>query len=117
MELGGIGNARSVADVASHTRGERVFSQAAQRLTYREDADALREAAIEFESLFINHLLSTMRRTIPKSELFGETSFARETFEGMFDEELAKVMARAGGIGLADMLMRQLGQAVYDPKK
>jgi|GEM_PF-947642 len=72
------------------------------------DGDAaLREAVREFEALFIHHIIKGMRRTVPEGGLF-EKSFAREVYEDMMDQETAKSMASAGGIGLADLLYDQL---------
>jgi Rod binding domain-containing protein len=35
-------------------------------------------------------------------------SHALETFEGMFDKEVAMQMAKKGGMGMADMLVQQM---------
>lgn len=72
-----------------------------------DSRQGLREAASEFESLFINQMLKSMRETITKSELFHGGN-AEEIYTSMLDAELSKNMARSGGIGLADMLLRQL---------
>ena len=66
----------------------------------------LKEAVSEFESLFINQMLKSMRDTIGKSELFHGGN-AEEIYTSMLDTELSKNMARSGGIGLSDMLLRQ----------
>ncbi|CAG1772299.1 Murein DD-endopeptidase MepM [uncultured bacterium] len=67
----------------------------------------LRAAAAEFESLFINQMMKSMRESIGKSELFHGGN-AEEIYTSMLDTELSKNMAKAGGIGLANMLLRQL---------
>ncbi|CAG1065607.1 Murein DD-endopeptidase MepM [uncultured bacterium] len=67
----------------------------------------LRAAAAEFESLFINQMMKSMRDTIGKSELF-DGGNAEDIYTSMLDTELSKNMAKSGGIGLADMLLRQL---------
>jgi Rod binding domain-containing protein len=69
----------------------------------------LREAAREFEAVFIQQLLSQMRSA--NRALSGQpASFSRETYESWQDEETARSIARGGGIGLADSLYRQLVQ-------
>ncbi len=60
----------------------------------------MEEAAASFEALFLQHLLQSMRKTVPKSGLI-DTGFAGETFLAMLDDALAQEMAKAGGIGLA----------------
>jgi flagellar protein FlgJ len=69
-----------------------------------EDA-RLRRAVHEFEALFINYMLKTMRSTIQKSELLG-SGMREDIYTSLFDWELSKDMARSGGIGLGKMLLR-----------
>jgi murein DD-endopeptidase MepM/ murein hydrolase activator NlpD len=74
----------------------------------------LRAAAAEFESLFINQMMKSMRETIGKSELFHGGN-AEDIYTSMLDTELSKSMAKSGGIGLADMLLRQLSDGTGEP--
>ncbi|HHX01558.1 MAG TPA: flagellar biosynthesis protein FlgJ [Firmicutes bacterium] len=68
---------------------------------------ALKDAAVQFESLFLQQMLKAMRDTVPESELFGKRN-AEKLFQSMHDEQLAIEMAHAGGIGLSDMIYRQM---------
>ena len=68
---------------------------------------ALREACKGFEALFLNMMYREMRATVHEGGLFGEDN-ATKIFEDMRDSEMAKQMAEAGGIGLGDMLYKQL---------
>ena len=68
----------------------------------------LREACQGFESIFIQKMWEQMRATIPES---GFLKGREERFwQSMYDQELAKTMAGAGGIGLADMMYEQLSR-------
>lgn len=68
----------------------------------------LRAACEGFESIFIQKMWEQMRATVPKT---GLTQSREEHFwQGMFDQELSKKMASAGGIGLADMMYEQLSR-------
>lgn len=68
----------------------------------------LMNACKEFESIFMHMLLKQMRSTIPEGGLT-EKSTAREIFEDMYDQELAKKATERGeGIGIAKMLYNQL---------
>jgi flagellar protein FlgJ len=84
-------------------------AQAEQRPT-----EAQSSVSQQFESLFINLMLKEMRKTVARSELLG--SEAMETYEQMFDQQIAVGMAKAGGIGIAPFieaqLARQNGQTV-----
>jgi len=67
----------------------------------------LREAAQQFESLFVSQLMKSMRATVPKSQLFGSGS-GESMFREMLDQEFAGRVAESGGIGIGEMLYRQL---------
>lgn len=73
----------------------------------RKTTDSLRKAAQDFEAIFINYLLKTMRRSIPNSNLFGD-GISGEFYKGLFDETLAKAVARKNGLGLADKIITSL---------
>ena len=64
------------------------------------------EVSRQFEALFVNMLLKSMRKATQRSELFN--SEAAKSFESMFDQEIANKVAYADGIGLANTIKRQL---------
>lgn len=70
----------------------------------------MRKVAQEFESLFLNEMLKSMRsatETLGKDNPMN-TSAAKQ-YQEMYDQQLAVSMSReGGGIGLADVLMRQM---------
>jgi len=75
----------------------------------RQDAkSAIKETAQQFEALFIQMMMKSMRESIVKSEL--SESNTMETFEGMFDKEVSVQLAKKNSMGLADMLVRNLEQ-------
>ncbi|MEW6732494.1 MAG: peptidoglycan DD-metalloendopeptidase family protein [Acidobacteriota bacterium] len=78
--------------------------------TNKEDAK-LRELAIEFESLILNQLTSTLQSSPDEDEenYFGQGN--SDFTQKMFGEQLSNSLARAGGIGLAEVIMRQLQPA------
>ncbi len=79
-----------------------------------ENGGRLREACTEFESLFIHLLLKELRATVGKSGLM-DGGQAEEVYTGMMDTEMARDLAAKGGIGLADILYRQLDSARTEP--
>ena len=72
------------------------------------DPAALREVAGQFEALFVQTLFKNMREASLGEPLFG-ASDQHEMYQEMLDKQLALEMASGRGIGLADMLVRQLG--------
>lgn len=69
----------------------------------RDGKGALRETAQQFEALFLQMMMKSMRDTVEKSEL--TQSPHSETFEAMFDREVSLAMAKRNVVGLADMLV------------
>ena len=70
----------------------------------------LREACKGFESVFISKLFAEMRATVPKGGLLhGQYE---DQYYSMFDKAMCDKMAESGGIGLADMMYRQLKSRV-----
>ncbi len=67
----------------------------------------LREVAQQFESLFLHMMLKSMRSAVPESDLISsqQTSFYQE----MLDQQLSTELPKQGGIGLADIIVQQLG--------
>lgn len=67
----------------------------------------LKAACKDMEAVFLNMMLTTMRSTVPKDSLLGDNN-GEDIMKSMLDQELSKNMAQAGGIGLADLMYRQL---------
>jgi len=70
--------------------------------------EAIRETARQFESLFTTMMLKSMRDATPKDELFG--SDQQDFYQDMFDQQMSMQLSKGKGLGLADMLVRQLMQ-------
>ena len=66
---------------------------------------ALKAAAQQFESVFLNMMLKSMREATPQDGMFD--SEQTRMFTGMLDQQLAQSMS-SRGVGLADMMVKQL---------
>ncbi|MFC4930026.1 flagellar assembly peptidoglycan hydrolase FlgJ [Massilia sp. GCM10023247] len=67
--------------------------------------DATRGAATQFEALFINQMMKSMREATPQDGLTDNQQ--TKMFTSMLDQQLSQNMAKRG-MGLADVLVRQL---------
>jgi flagellar protein FlgJ len=74
----------------------------------RNETGALRESAEQFEALFIQMMLKSMRdaSNVMKSDMF--QSNALETFQGMYDKEISMQMAKRNALGFADVVVKQM---------
>ena len=93
-----------------------VYTDFAQFTTLRAEATANPNAAIEevaaqFESLFLQQMLKSMRDATVKSDLFDSSEL--ETYQSMADQQLALQLAEQGGIGLARMMVEQMQSKGY----
>src|SRR5712691_5736974 len=77
----------------------------------QKDEAAIRKMAAEFEAVLLNQLTSSLNPADENQEegLFtssGGLGLSRQ----MFSEQFAKTMSENGGIGLADLIMSQVGE-------
>lgn len=68
---------------------------------------ALKAAAQQFESVFLNMMLKSMREATPQDGMFD--SEQTRMFTGMLDQQLAQSMS-SRGVGLADIMVKQLSR-------
>jgi len=85
---------------------------ALRRDASRDPQAAVRKAAGQFEALFMQQLLESMRKAMPKSGMFDGPG--HETYVGMLDQQLSQSLAGRPG-GLAAMIERQLTRHLAAP--
>tara|TARA_B100001750_G_C15094227_1_gene392160 strand:- start:131 stop:451 length:321 start_codon:yes stop_codon:yes gene_type:complete len=67
----------------------------------------LRETASEFEAIFIQQMLKSMRETSFESDLFPKSK-GEKIFRSLLDEQYANISANSGSLGLGEMIYQQL---------
>lgn len=81
--------------------------------SHKRDPKALEVAVRQFESLFVSMMLKSMRDA---NEVFARDNFLNSNqtrfYEGMFDSQLAVTLSEGRGLGLTQVLMRQLSGLV-----
>lgn len=70
-------------------------------------SDELRRAAEEFEAVFLSEMLSPMFEGLETDGL-GGGGMGEEIFRPMLVERYAEAISRAGGVGIADSIVREL---------
>ena len=66
-----------------------------------------RKAAEEFEAFFLAQFVDRMFADLPTDGMFGG-GHAEKVFRSVLAQEYGKVMARAGGFGMADSVYREI---------
>jgi len=74
--------------------------------------EALRAAAQQFEAVFMNMLMKSMREATPQDGMFD--SDQTRMYTSMLDQQLTQRMA-SRGVGLADVMVRQLSATLQAP--
>ena len=84
--------------------------------THTHSDAQIKQAAKDFETIFLQMMLKEMRNTIHKSGLMGNSQ-ATDMFQSMQDEQISRQLASAGGIGIGSMVYGQLQKAVAPHQK
>ncbi len=71
------------------------------------DVELTRKAE-EFEAVFLSQMLTPMFEGLETPEMFGGGSYAEDVYKSMMVDEYGKLLAKTGGIGLADHIRREL---------
>ena len=72
---------------------------------------AINEVASQFEALFVQQMMKSMRDAVPKSDLMNSDHL--DTYQAMADQQMAVSLSHQGGIGIARMLVEQMQTRGY----
>ena len=75
-----------------------------------EEERKLRKVSQDFEAIFLNLMLKSMRKSVPESG-FLPNGAGHDIYRQVFDEEIARSIARSRGFGLSDVIYRELSKA------
>lgn len=91
----------SSSTLAIDTKGVDALKQAARQ----NSPESVKAAAKQFEALFVNMLMKSMRDASPQEGVFDNQQ--TKMYTSMLDKQLSQTIANRG-VGLADVLIRQL---------
>ncbi len=72
-----------------------------------KDTESIKKSAKEFEAIFLELVLKSMRNTVEKSDLF-DGGNGEDIFRQLLDSEYAKTMADQGTTGISQAIEKQL---------
>jgi flagellar protein FlgJ len=84
--------------------------QAAQRPMATRDPAKVKQAAQGFEAMFLSQMIGEMFAGVKTDGLFGG-GHGEQTFRSLMFDEYGKILARAGGVGLASSIEREMLKA------
>ncbi|ALB62404.1 Flagellar protein FlgJ [peptidoglycan hydrolase] [Cronobacter condimenti 1330] len=67
----------------------------------------LKSVARQVEGMFVQMMLKSMREALPKDGMF--SSDQTRLYTSMYDQQIAQQMTAGKGLGLADMMVKQMG--------
>ena len=73
----------------------------------QKDQETLKQVAGQFESMFVNMMLKSMRDASLAEGIFDSSQ--SDMYQDMSDQQLAIDISAKGGLGLRDVILRQLG--------
>lgn len=86
---------------------------ALKRGAHANDPAAVKAAAQQFEALFLQMVLKSMRDATPREGMFD--SEQTRMYESLLDQQLGQVLTAKGGTGLAAMIEKQITRTSSDP--
>ena len=89
---------------------QQAFEKLLEKAQQGKNDETLKEACREMEAYFIQQLFKTMKTSTQLGEGIIPKGQHEGIFEDMLIEEQSKEATKAGGIGLADMLYKQLSR-------
>jgi flagellar protein FlgJ len=96
------------AELAIDTKSVDALRRSAQQ----NSPEALKGVAKQFEALFMNMVMKSMREATPQDSVFD--SQQSRMYTSMLDQQISQNLA-SRGVGLADVLIRQLSSVVGNP--
>ena len=83
-----------------------------QQAAKQNSPDAIKASAKQFEALFMNMIMKSMREATPQDGLLDNSE--TKTYTAMMDQKVSENLAKRG-VGLADVLFRQLSAKAATP--
>ena len=80
-----------------------------KELAHKDNKKALQLAVKQFETFFLDSLMSSMRKaskSLGESKYFDSSEI--DTFQEMLDQQMSQDIARGKGLGIADMLLNAI---------
>lgn len=105
--VGNVGIKNNNYEYESKAANDGNFESKLKKAMDDKDEKALKGVCKDFEGIFMKIIYKQMKSTVMKNDFMPDSN-AKEMFDSMLDDKLAEESAKAGGIGLGDMMYKQL---------
>ena len=78
-----------------------------RRAAREQSPDALKQVAQQFEAMFVHMLLKGARDSALAEDVLGGDR--NDVVHDLYDQQMSLHLSKQGGLGIADMLVQQLG--------
>lgn len=111
MDIKGVGSVNNAAEALNKKAkaSDGSFEKHLESAYNKNDEQQLKAVCKEFEGIMLNMMYKQMRASVPKTDLL-PSDMGRDVFESMLDEKLTEEASKGGGVGLAEVLYKQLGK-------
>lgn len=121
MDVSGIGNSMISASTqnaqnAADKLKDDEFQKKLKAAMDSKDEAALKKVSKDLESVFVDMVFQEMRKTVNSSGLT-ENAPGKDIYQSMFDQDIADSLSKGKGIGIADMIYKQVTQEMKNRVK
>lgn len=88
---------------------EKTFETTLHKAMEKKDEKQLKKACNQFEQYFVNQLFKEMRSTVKNGGLIPKSQ-GEKLFEDMLYDEYSKNISKGQGIGIGEMMYKQLSK-------
>lgn len=110
MQPGTSGAARALERAQSLAQQSAGISGSTSASAGGEGQSRLEQVSEDFEALFVQQMLGSMRETLNKENDLFYGGMAQDHFQDMLYKEYAKMIAKRGDFGIAEMIQSQYGK-------
>lgn len=118
MNVLGMNSLESIKDtlpLAGSGEEGKAFEESFQKAIDQQDHKKLKEACEQVETYMITSIFKQMKKSTEMGERLIPKGDYEEMFEDYMIEEQCKYLTQAGGIGLADMMYKQMSTGTQAP--
>jgi flagellar protein FlgJ len=87
------------------------FASTLKKAYNAKDEQQLKKVCKDFEKIFLSMMYKEMRATVIKSDLVDDSA-GGDMFKEMLDDKIAEEIADGPGVGLADMMYKNLSKTM-----